>query len=399
MPVTPTYPGVYIEEVPSGVRTITGVATSITAFIGSAPRGPDNEPISINSYGDYERIFGGLALKSTMSFAVRDFFLNGGGQAIIVRLHNGAEASTITLNAEISSPVSPPLILEAASVGAWGKNLSGHVDYDTKDKDKPDAKLFNLTIYEKDPTIEQTLNTEKFINVSVDSSDSRYLPRVLEESSNMVRVKKDSDSYKVSDVRPAQTVTIASPPTSPPDFIDAPVKALDGKDGGHLEDKQFFGTGMEDDKEGLYALEKADLFNLLCIPSYTSSEGTTPALDEQPTDVTTELLAHAEAYCKKRRTMLLVDAHSQWKNKDKAKASFTATSDAYPGTNSSYAAIFFPRLKQRNLLRDNQMEEFVPCGAVAGYLCPHGCPAGSMESPGRTGGPNERRAAAQRPSD
>ena len=44
MPVTPTYPGVYIEEVPSGVRPITGVATSITAFVGFARRGPVNEP-------------------------------------------------------------------------------------------------------------------------------------------------------------------------------------------------------------------------------------------------------------------------------------------------------------------------------------------------------------------
>jgi len=52
MPITPTYPGVYIEEIPSGVRTITGVATSITAFIGRAWRGPVNDPITINSYGD-----------------------------------------------------------------------------------------------------------------------------------------------------------------------------------------------------------------------------------------------------------------------------------------------------------------------------------------------------------
>jgi phage tail sheath protein FI len=37
MPVT--YPGVYIQEIPSGVRTITGVATSITAFIGPRIRG------------------------------------------------------------------------------------------------------------------------------------------------------------------------------------------------------------------------------------------------------------------------------------------------------------------------------------------------------------------------
>ena len=70
MPVAISYPGVYIEEIPSGVRTIVGVATSITAFIGRALRGPVEDPITINSYGEYERIFGGLWLQSAMSFAV-----------------------------------------------------------------------------------------------------------------------------------------------------------------------------------------------------------------------------------------------------------------------------------------------------------------------------------------
>jgi len=50
MPITPTYPGVYVEEIPSGVRTITGVATSVTAFIGRAKRGPVNEAITINNF-------------------------------------------------------------------------------------------------------------------------------------------------------------------------------------------------------------------------------------------------------------------------------------------------------------------------------------------------------------
>ena len=34
MPVPPTYPGVYVQEISSGVRTISGVATSIAAFVG-----------------------------------------------------------------------------------------------------------------------------------------------------------------------------------------------------------------------------------------------------------------------------------------------------------------------------------------------------------------------------
>src|SRR5438132_785957 len=88
MPVQPTYPGVYIEEIPSGVHTITGVATSITAFIGRAARGPVNKAITIESFGDFERIFGGLWLESTLGYAVKDFYLNGGSQAVIVRLYS-----------------------------------------------------------------------------------------------------------------------------------------------------------------------------------------------------------------------------------------------------------------------------------------------------------------------
>jgi len=87
MPVAVSYPGVYVEEIPSGVRTITGVATSITAFLGRAKKGPVNKAIIINSYGDFERQFGGLGVDYPMSDAVKDFYLNGGSQAIVVRLY------------------------------------------------------------------------------------------------------------------------------------------------------------------------------------------------------------------------------------------------------------------------------------------------------------------------
>src|SRR5690606_10385633 len=93
MPVTPTFPGVYIEEIPSGVRTITGVATSITAFVGRTRWGPANQPITVNGVADFERYVGGLWLDSTVSFAVRDFFVNGGGQALVVRLFHPDFAS------------------------------------------------------------------------------------------------------------------------------------------------------------------------------------------------------------------------------------------------------------------------------------------------------------------
>jgi phage tail sheath protein FI len=75
MPATLTYPGVYIEEVPSGVRTIVGVATSITAFVGRARRGPTNRAVTINGFADFERIFGtstgGARRSSSGSFTRR----------------------------------------------------------------------------------------------------------------------------------------------------------------------------------------------------------------------------------------------------------------------------------------------------------------------------------------
>src|SRR3712207_2655842 len=97
MPITPTYPGVYIEELPSEVRTITGVATSITAFVGRALSGPVDEPRRITSWADFQRIYGGLWRESMLSYAVFHYYQNGGTDAVIVRIHNGAEEATIDL--------------------------------------------------------------------------------------------------------------------------------------------------------------------------------------------------------------------------------------------------------------------------------------------------------------
>src|SRR5688572_15620759 len=157
MPAALTYPGVYIQEVPSGVRTITGVATSITAFVGRAAAGPictastTDPPPLLTSFADYERRFGGLDVASPMSYAVRDFYLNGGTLAVIVRIaSDDAAPATITLDG-VGSP-SNSLILEASSVGEWGNRLSAAVDHET-DRALPrtspastNPQRFNLTV-------------------------------------------------------------------------------------------------------------------------------------------------------------------------------------------------------------------------------------------------------------
>src|SRR3954469_4830441 len=169
MPVQPTYPGVYIEEIPSGVRTITGVATSITAFVGRARRGPVNEPVTINSYGDFERIFGGLWADSSLGYAVRDFYLNGGNQAIIVRLYRGgAGPPTPVTTAELAVDT---LQLQAASPGSWGNQLQALVDHDIAGTA---TNLFNLSV-----RLGSTGTAEVFRNVAVDAGHPRRVDKVL----------------------------------------------------------------------------------------------------------------------------------------------------------------------------------------------------------------------------
>ena len=90
MPVTPTYPGVYLEEIPSGVSTITAVSTSVTAFVGYTPGGPLETPVTLTSFADFERSFGGLSANSVLGYTVQHFFQNGGSVAIVVRLATGS---------------------------------------------------------------------------------------------------------------------------------------------------------------------------------------------------------------------------------------------------------------------------------------------------------------------
>jgi phage tail sheath protein FI len=333
MPVAPTYPGVYIEEIPSGVRTITGVGTSITAFVGRARRGPTDVdgPVTINSFADFERTFGGLWAASTLGYAVRDFFLNGGSQAVIVRLVGTGGAPE-----ELDLPIGGAdfLHLVAANPGEWGNFLSATVDYKTKDP----ATLFNLTITETDPTTNQVVNTEKFLNLSVDANASRFVGRVLKDGSALVRLKGNS----VIPARPNEATTKAT--------------AGKGKHGADLNVDDFT-KDKQGVKQGLYALEKADLFNLLCIPPY-KSDG----------NVDAALIGDATAYCEKRRAMMLVDPLSEWDTVAEAIGDGTSTGIAVVGTSSKNAAFFFPRIRQSNPLHDNQMEEFVPCGAVAGVF-------------------------------
>ena len=92
MPIRVSYPGVYVEEIPGGQPTTAGVSTASTAFIDFFARGPMKKAVRVTSMGDVNRIFGGLHLKSEASYGLKQYFLNGGQEAWVVRAGDDHEA-------------------------------------------------------------------------------------------------------------------------------------------------------------------------------------------------------------------------------------------------------------------------------------------------------------------
>ncbi len=372
MPATLTYPGVYIEEVPSGVRTISGVATSVTAFVGRALRGPTDDdplsPVAIFSFGDFNRTFGGLWLGSALGFAVRDFFLNGGGQALIVRCFrpgSGPDKARAELDANT-------LALIAATPGAWGNALRVRIDLDTRPLLPGEAanSLFNLTV--KDT---RTGQLESFRNVSVTPDHARRIDRVLADESTLIRV----NTAAVTPIPANAPLAHAVVPAGEDLFSDAVparysvvVNAGKATDGLSLRRAEISDPALEATKRGIYALLKADIFNLLCVPAHKLRSDPDVAL---PVDVEVPaLIDDAAAFCKRQRAFFIVDP-PYGSTKDSIKTFQTGI------TATNYAALFFPTLRQPNPLHDDQMEDFDPCGAVAGIFARTDAQRGVWKAP------------------
>jgi phage tail sheath protein FI len=208
MPVSPTYPGVYIEEIPSGVRTIVGVSTSVTAFIDFFARGPVNKPVQVLSEGDFERDFGGLHEYSEASYAISQFFQNGGSNAWVVRVPAAdSKTATVTLQDDTGNS-----ILEVTAgrqikdnpvedSGSWANAVLLDVDYDT---DSP-GTTFNLTVSEMSADGSQVLKTETYRNLSMDEKKAKYAVDVVNAKSKLVQLERKSLPSNTD--RPAATGT------------------------------------------------------------------------------------------------------------------------------------------------------------------------------------------------
>jgi len=348
MPVAVSYPGVYIEEIPSGVRTITGVATSITAFVGWAAKGPTDRAELVLSWADFDRKFGGLDTRSLLGYAVYQFFNNGGSKAYIVRL-----AATDSKAAE---RLFGNLKVTANNAGDWAEDYAIVTKKRADDATRFRLVVNNIKVNKKGTPV------EVFENLSMDKTDSRFVETVLKTDSNFV----NADVIDESDTAAPDDTEIPDSGTTAGEIPDSAI--LEGGKAGAVltPNAGNFETALLplNGTDGAFLLDRIDLFNLLCVPGETDAD----------------TLSTLEGFCRKRRAFLIADSAQN--------ATFTSLINGpntdITGADSINAALYFPWINAPDPLQENRPGEFPPCGFVAGLYARTDATRGVWKAPAGT---------------
>jgi phage tail sheath protein FI len=344
MPSALTYPGVYIEELSSGVRTITGVATSITLFVGWAPQGPTDRALRVLSFTDYVRKFGPIHGKSYLGYSVKQFFDNGGSDAYVLRLADSTEetakCSCGGLNFKASSSGTWPAYYGVV-VKARGERFTVTVvQYQTDDAGNP---ITNEEAVKKSPPTA----VEVFPNVSTNPADARYVEDLINDEKQGSLYIKFVDGDSASDEGPVQ---LSGGSLKPPEDIDDIASA----------DQPWIQKVVDAIQEdGI--LDRVDLFNLLCVPGMTDKTK----------------LSELLAFCRRRRAMLIADCETS-ENLQELQNGPGISGDKRNGS------FYFPWVNAPDPLSEGRIADFPPCGFMAGLYAKTDATRGVWKAPAGT---------------
>lgn len=330
MPTALLQPGVYIEEVPSGVRTITGVATSITLFLGWAPRGPTTRASRITSFAQYERLYGGLDPRTVLGHSVRQYFDNGGSDAYVVRLSTGDATSQVVLGG---------LTVDASSPGTWADVYAIRT---TQRAD--DTTRFSVEVIDPD---HQNAVLESFQNLSMVRTDPRFVESVINGNSAFITTSTPSPG-------PGAVPADNGPDGDPLAGGGDGTVLVPGTAGFQtaLLDPAVFGLGSITDR--------IDLFNMVCIPG-----------EFDPTT-----LSSIQGHCVERRAFLIVDPDE---NSD--VTDMQSSANVPLGSGAANSAVFFPWVRAPDPLQRGALRSFPPSGFVAGVFARTDASRGVWKAP------------------
>jgi phage tail sheath protein FI len=323
--------GAELEQQTRGSHAIERVPTGIAAFVGRTLKGPVNQAVAVRNFAEFQQQFGGLWQPSTLSYAVEQFFENGGREARIVRVVNGARPPTLTLPAGRGA-----LKLVALNPGSR-EYLRASVDYDGLSAAEPEC--FNLVVQRvRTAGSELVEDQEIYRRVSLSPASGRFVTDVLLKS-RLVRV-------------------LGAPPQQRPDrsaggpggvAVGYTLSNPDGDDGAPLTDYDIIGAAGTG--SGLFALAGVAHFNVLCIPALARER-----------DVGLSTLLVAARLCRERHALLIVDPPAAWTS---ARAALEGLR-TWPFRSDS-AVMYYPRVQAFDRLR-GRIETFCSCGAAAGMI-------------------------------
>jgi uncharacterized protein len=323
--------GVELAQQSRDSHAIERVPTAVTAFIGRTLKGPVGQALPVRSFAEFQQHFGGLWQPAPLSYAVEQFFENGGREARIVRVANSARPPTISLPAGRGV-----LRLVALNPGSR-EYLRASVDYDGLTA--AEHERFNLVVQRvRTAGSELVEDQEIYRRVSVAPSSGRFVTDVLLES-RLVRVLGEAPAQ-----RPDRS---AGGPGGV--AVGYTLSNPDGDDGAPLTDYDIIGSASEG--TGLFAFAGVTRFNLLCIP---------PLARERDVGLSTLLVA--ARLCRARHSLLLVDPPAAWTSARVALDSLRI----WPFRSDS-AVMYYPRVQAFDRLR-GRVEIFGSCGAAAGMI-------------------------------
>jgi phage tail sheath protein FI len=310
--------------------TIARAATAVTAFVGRALKGPVNEPIRIQSFDEYQRVFGGLWQPSTMSYALEQFFENGGCEALVVRVCNGGRPPSLTL------PAGDGTLRLAGLAPGTREFLRVAIDYDGIPPGE--RERFNMVVQRlRAPGSEFIEDQEIYRRVSVRADAERSLAQALSES-RLVRV-----TGALPERRPDASLRTGTRAST--GYV---LSHADGDDGDPLTIYDLIGERAS--RTGLFAL-RGEAFNFLCLPPLT-----------REAEVGLPALLVALRLCREQQAMLLLDPPAAWTGSEAALAGLRT----WP-LFSENAVMFFPRVQAMDRLRGRE-ELFGPAAAAAGLI-------------------------------
>ncbi len=354
MAVQPSYPGVYVQEVPSGVRTIVGVSTSVAVFIGNAAWGPVNDPVLCLNYSDFERTFTSDVAVGDLARAVRLFFLNGGTQCYVVRLAkeddpvpaNNAAPATVTL---VDAATADTLIIEGKYPGLLGDSIRVVVEHPASPPALPnvfDLTLWRILINQAGDEVPTDIQTWK--GLSMDPTHPRFAINYID--------------YKWANLLLPAAPNINRPEANTGGPPVVPTQLAPGTVGAVLVAADYQGAYDILDKE-------VDLFNLMILPKNTT--GVT--LDN--------IWGDASVFCQKKRAFLLIDPDEGWTTVQEATHITNGVNSLRTGLVNDYAAVFFPQL----IIRENETSfPVAPSGAIAGLMARIDASRGVWKAPAGT---------------